>query len=154
MSRSLSAFSLLVMVIAGVPLAADCTQATGHFEASIVPPGSTAWCPATAPFCTAGRVWGGMQGDYRFVMSGLLPSTMIGGMPTIFFFAGQSTVDLKDGGQAIGTDTGSIDLNPATGGFASLITFTSGRTGQIRLRGQLGATGTTSGDYTGTLCTP
>lgn len=154
MTRSISVLGLFLAFAAAAPLAADCKPSTGHFEASIVPPGSTSWCPATAPFCTAGRVWGGMQGDYRFVMSGLVPSTIVGGVPTIFFFAGQSTVDLQDGGQAIGTDTGSIDLNPATGGFASLITFTSGRTGQIRLRGKLGATGTTSGDYTGELCTP
>jgi hypothetical protein len=59
-----------------------------------------------------------------------------------------------------GTDTGSIDLPPGLGGFASLITFGGGTgpmstaTGQIRLRGEFSPTaGTTSGDYLGTLCT-
>ena len=58
----------------------------------------------------------------------------------------------------MGTDTGSIDLPPDEGEFASLNTFTgemSGATGQIRLRGEFNAAeATTSGDYRGTLCTP
>ncbi len=56
-------------------------------------------------------------------------------MPSILFFTGQSTIFLKDDDQLLGTDTGSIDLPPGQGGFASLITFTSG-TGEVT-----GATG-------------
>jgi hypothetical protein len=104
-------------------------------------------------------VWGGLQGTYQFVMTGAIPSAAIGGVPTILFFAGKSTVFLKSGDEVLGTDTGSIDLPPGQGGFASLITFDGGTgamigaTGQIRLRGEFNAAvGTTSGDYIGTLC--
>src|SRR5207302_7480233 len=77
-------------------------------------------------FCTAGRVWGGIQGNYQFVMTGAFPSAAIGGVPTILFFSGKSTIFLKSGDQLLGTDTGSIDLPPGLGGFASLITFDGG----------------------------
>ena len=52
-----------------VPVSADqsCKPVVGHFEAFVVPPGQ-GHCPAVAPFCTAGRVWGGASratiGDY------------------------------------------------------------------------------------------
>jgi len=146
--------SLAVLSLLAFPAIAEqaCKTVDGHFEASIVPPG-VAFCPATVPLCTEGRVWGGIQGSYQFVMSGLLPSSAIGGVPTIFFFAGKSTVTLKSGDQITGTDTGSIDLPPGAGGFASLITFDGG--GQIRLRGHFDAVaGTTSGDYNGSVCAP
>jgi hypothetical protein len=145
---------VLLLASSAAFAAPKCKPVVGHFEARVVAPGE-GHCPATAPFCTAGRVWGGIQGTYQFVMSGLTPSAEIGGVPTIVFFAGQSTVLLKSGGEVVGTDTGSIDLPPGQGGFASLITFTSGATGQARLRGDFDAAeGTTSGDYLGTLCTP
>ena len=112
-------------------------------------------------FCTAGRVWGGIQGNYQFLITGAIPSATIGGVPTILFFTGQSTIFLKSGDELLGTDTGSIDLPPGQGGFASLITFDggtgnmTGATGQIRLRGEFDAAeGTTNGDYIGTACTP
>ncbi|HKT25576.1 MAG TPA: hypothetical protein VJR04_13290 [Terriglobales bacterium] len=81
-------------------------------------------------------------------------------VPTIMFFTGHSIVSLKNGDQLFGTDTGTIDLPPGKGGFASLITFTGGTgsmanaTGQIRLRGDFNPVeGTTSGDYLGEVCT-
>jgi hypothetical protein len=137
----------------------DCKPVTGRFEARIVPPGE-GHCPAVAnALCTEGRVWGGIQGNYEFVATGAIPSSTIGGVPTVVFFAGKSTVFLKNGEQVTGTDTGSLDLPPGQGGFASLITFGGGTgsmadaTGQIRLRGELSAAaGTTSGDYVGSLC--
>jgi hypothetical protein len=96
-------------------------------------------------------VWGGLQGNYAFAMTSLQPS---GAVPSISFFTGDSEVTLRNGDLVHGTDTGSIDLGP-DGGFASLITFSGGTSGQIRLRGQLDlAEGTTSGDYIGTICTP
>jgi hypothetical protein len=152
--------TLAVLALATSTASAKCKPVVGHFEAQVVAPG-TGHCPDTAPFCTAGRVWGGIQGNYQFVMSGLIPSDKIGGVASIVFFAGQSTVSLKSGDQVIGIDTGSIDLPPGQGGFASLITFAggtgkmSGATGQARLRGDFDAVaGTTSGDYLGSLCTP
>lgn len=106
-----------------------------------------------------GRVWGGIHGNYHFVMTQSTPSALFGGVPSIFFFTGRSMIALKSGDELLGTDTGSIDF--ALGGFASLITFSGGTgamsnaTGQIRLRGVLDATaGTTAGDYAGTVCTP
>ena len=162
-----------------------CKPVVGHFEANVVPPGQGHCPPIPGTFCTAGRVWGGIQGNYQFVMTGAIPSATIGGVPTrlksltvtidrqgfeverlggvptILFFTGRSTIFLRSGDQLLGTDTGSIDLPPGLGGFASLITFTggtgetSGSTGQIRLRGEFNAAeATTNGDYIGTLCTP
>ena len=129
-----------------------CKPVVGHFEATVQPPDQ---CPGV--LCTAGRVWGGIQGTYRFVMTTLQPSLAV---PTIMFFTGESEVTTKSGDLVLGTDTGSIDVGP-NGGFASLITFHggtgdyAGATGQIRLRGELDpAAGITSGDYIGTLCTP
>lgn len=148
---------LLSLVASGVvasPALADqrCEPVVGHFEASVQPPAECA-----GVLCTAGRVWGGLQGTYRFVMTSLQPS---GAVPSIMFFTGDSVVTTKKGDLVLGTDTGSIDLGP-NAGFASLITFNggsgdhTGATGQIRLRGELDqAAGTTSGDYIGSLCRP
>lgn len=152
---------LLAASVAPVVGAQSCKPVVGHFEAVLVPPGQ-GHCPADPnAFCTAGRVWGGVQGTYQFFMTGAVPSADFGGVPTILFFTGRSTVFLKSGEQVVGTDTGSIDLPPGQGGFASLITFDggtgdmSGATGQIRLRGAFSAAeGTTSGDYIGELCKP
>ena len=155
--------AVVLLLTAGVaqPFANQtCKAVVGHFEALVVPPGQ-GHCPSDpTALCTAGRVWGGIQGNYQFVMTGSIPSATIGGIPTVLFFTGKSTIFLKSSDQLLGTDTGSIDLPPGLGGFASLITFTggtgqmSGATGQIRLRGEFNAEeATTSGDYLGTLCT-
>src|SRR5256885_15164076 len=155
------------LVAWSVPASADQARkpVVGHFEAMVVPQGE-GHCPIAPPdalptLCTAGRVWGGIQGDYQFVATGGFPSALIGGVPTVLFFTGHSTIFLKSGDQLLGTDTGSLDLPPGLGGFASLITFHGGTgamseaTGQIRLRGEFSASeGTTAGDYLGTLCTP
>jgi hypothetical protein len=153
----------ILLVSAAGPIAAPaertCSPVVGHFEASVVPPGS-GHCPDVADtFCTAGRVWGGIQGTYQFIMNAATPAAALGGPPTVLFFTGSSDVALKSGDHVVGTDTGSIDLPPGLGGFASLITFSggtgnmSGATGQIRLRGEFNASeGTTSGDYIGSLC--
>ena len=132
-----------------------CKPVNGSFLAHVVPPPPVGDC--VAAFCTEGRVWGGVQGTYRFNMTTLQNS---GAVPSIFFFTGQSEITLKSADIVLGTDTGSLDLGP-NAGFASLITFTGGTgekqnaSGQIRLRGELSQTaGTTAGDYVGTICTP
>ena len=133
--------------------AADCRPVNGHFEANVVAPGTGHCPPVPGIFCTAGRVWGGIQGDYKFVMSGATPAATIGGIPTALFFAGQSVVSLQDGSIVNGTDSGTLDLPPGQLGFASLISFTSGGSGQIRLRGQFDpVAGITAGDYVGSFC--
>jgi len=131
-----------------------CRPVNGHFEAHLVPPPD---CTSAVGVCTAGRVWGGLQGDYQFTMSKQV-ATAEPETPSIFFFTGRSVVHTKDG-DLRGVDTGTIDLPPGQGGFASLITWTGGTgsytatTGQIRLRGFLDASaGTTSGDYEGSIC--
>ena len=159
--RSIAAVCTLLLTAGAMPAFADqaCKPVVGHFEAVGVLPGQ-GHCPSIPAdgFCTAGRVWGGIQGNYQFVMTNAITS-MPTGVPTVIFFTGKSTIFLKSGDQLLGTDTGAIDLPPGLGGFASLITFDggtgdmTGATGQIRLRGELTAEGTT-GDYIGTLCTP
>ena len=146
---------LLAVAIPHVTAARQaCRPLNGHFEARLVPPPD---CTSLVGVCTAGRVWGGLQGDYQFTMSKLVP-TAEPETPSIFFFTGRSVVHTKDG-DLHGVDTGTIDLPPGQGGFASLITWTGGTgpyaatTGQIHLRGFLDATaGTTSGDYEGSIC--
>ena len=164
MTRKSSVLGACVLLLVGSLPAAwaseSCKPVVGSFEASVVPPGQ-GHCPAiTGTFCTAGRVWGGIQGNYQFIMTGASPAALIGGTSTVLFFTGHSTIFLKQGDQLLGVDTGSLDLPPGQGGFASLITFDGGSgsmaaaTGQIRLRGEFSATeGTTSGDYTGNVCT-
>jgi hypothetical protein len=144
--------SAALLIAAGAHAA--CQPANGHFLAQVVPPG-VGHCPnVPGAFCTAGRVWGGIQGNYQFVMTGAIPASVVGGIPTALFFAGQSTIFMQDGSTVQGTDSGTIDLF-GQGGFASLISFTAGGSGQIRLRGEFdGAAGTTSGDYVGQFCTP
>jgi hypothetical protein len=140
--------ALALVALTAAPLAAECKPVVGSFEARVVSEG----CTSPVGLCTAGRVWGGIQGTYAFAMTALFPS---GAVPTILFFTGDSTVTLKDGAEVKGKDTGSIDMDPSRGGFASLITFDTGATGQIRLRGKFDpVAGTTAGDYAGTLCTP
>ena len=151
-----SIFAATVVVTCYLPTAYaqdGCKPVNGRFEASVVPPG-TGHCPNIAGLlCTAGRVWGGIQGNYQFVVSGAIPAVTIGGIPTALFFAGQSTILLGDGSTVVGTDSGTLDLPPGQGGFASLINFDTGASGQIVLRGHFDpAAGTTSGDYLGAVC--
>lgn len=162
--RNASILGACVLVVVNTLPAASaserCKAVVGSFEASVVPPGQ-GHCPAIpGTLCTAGRVWGGIQGNYQFIMTGASPAALIGGTPTVLFFTGHSTIFLKQGDQLLGVDTGSLDLPPGQGGFASLITFAGGSgsmasaTGQIRLRGEFSATeGTTAGDYIGNVCT-
>jgi hypothetical protein len=138
-----------------VPVAAQrCKPLVGSFEADVQPANTCA-----GVLCTAGNVWGGIQGNYRFTMDKIIPNGEPE-VPTISFFTGHSIIALKSGDELFGTDTGTIDLPPGHGGFASLITFTGGTgamanaSGQIRLRGEFDpVAGTTSGDYIGTVCT-
>jgi hypothetical protein len=147
-------FGIAALGLGSVPATAApvCKPVVGSFEAAVVSPGQ-GHCPAVAPLCTAGRVWGGLQGTYQFVMSAATSAAALGGTPTVIFFTGTSIVALNGGLQLSGIDTGSLDLPPGQGGFASLITFGGGNGGQIRLRGEFSAAdGTTTGDYLGTLC--
>jgi hypothetical protein len=150
----LPGIATLLLGVSVASAAPACKPVVGSFQAAAVPPGQ-GHCPAAAPLCTAGRVWGGVQGSYQFVMTAASPAAPLGGTPTVVFFTGMSVVTLNGGAVISGVDTGSLDLPPGLGGFASLITFGGGSGGQIRLRGEFNAAdGTTTGDYLGTLCTP
>ena len=155
MTRPMLSLAAALMLTASFIGRADaqekCKPVVGNFEARVLPP-----TDCTAILCTEGRVWGGLQGTYKFKMTTLQPS----GVGAIMFFTGVSEVTTKSGDLLFGADTGSVDLG-AAGGFASLITFSGGSgdlqnaTGQIRLRGELDAAEeTTSGDYIGSICTP
>jgi hypothetical protein len=158
MKAAVIAVFVVFVVAAASPARADqaCKPVVGSFEAQIVTDGCLA---APGLLCTSGRVWGGLQGTYSFTMASAVPTTAVApptaAVPSILFFTGNSTVTLKDGSEAHGIDTGSIDLPTlgGQGGFASLITFAGSISGQIRLRGEFDPVdGTTNGDYLGTIC--
>jgi hypothetical protein len=69
------------------------------------------------------------------VVAAASPSAPLGGTPTVVFFTCMSAVALNGGAQVSGLDTGSLDLPPGLGGFASPMTFGGGAGGQLRLRG-------------------
>jgi hypothetical protein len=154
-------FLFVAIAVSSAPAFSDqqCKPVVGSFEAHVVT--AADGCQSPAGLCTAGRVWGGIQGSYAFTMTNAIPNGRPT-VPTVLFLTGHSTVTLKSGDVVLGTDTGAIDLPPGQGGFASLITFhpggsgsTANATGQIRLRGEFDPiAGTTSGDYFGTICTP
>lgn len=149
-----SAIAALFLCVSSATAAPVCKPVVGSFQASALSPGQ-GHCPVAARLCTAGRVWGGIQGSCQFVMAAALPTAPLGGTPTVVFFTGTSAVALNCGAQVSGLDTGSLDLPPGLGGFASLITFGGGAGGQIRLRGEFNAAdGSTTGDCLGTLCMP
>ena len=109
-------------------------------------------CPANS-FCTSGDLSGDLKGNYAFHLT---KEPVTAGAPaadSIRFFVGESTVTLKNGEKLVGIDTGTIDMPPGSGGIASLITWTQGATGQIRVSGVFDPTRqTTSGEYEGSVC--
>ncbi len=118
-----------------------------------------------APFCTAGRLIGGIQADYAFVATQFLPAAALaGGDPALanaLFYVGKSDVTLKSGDHVFASDSGVIDPPPlGTGKQAALLVVSggtgayAGATGFLQLRGTLGAGGIVTGDYSGEICTP
>src|SRR5436190_24350758 len=106
MRKSLVALSLVI--VSGMATAAfadqTCKPVVGQFEAHVVPPPD-----CTTPFCTAGRVWGGIQGNYSLAMTTLAP---YGAVPGSFFFTDQSTIAVQKVEQVFGTDTCTLDIGP------------------------------------------
>lgn len=159
MKRTIIRAAIAAALVACIPHAwaanDGCRPVNGHFQATIVPPGE-GHCPNVRDLlCTAGRVWGGIQGDYEFVMSGALPAAELRGIGTALFYTGVSIVSLNDGSTLVGIDSGVLDPPPEGQlGFASLISFGKGGSqGQIRLMGEIDPkAGTTAGDYRGTIC--
>jgi hypothetical protein len=110
----------------------ECKPIVGHFKASVVPPAD---CSVARPLvCTAGRVWGGLQADYAFTMRSVVHPADFS-MPSINFFTGRSAITVKKGETLEALDAGTIDFQ--AGGFASLITITSGTGSYAGATGQL-----------------
>ena len=99
---------VLLLAVGAAPVFGDqsCKPVVGHFEAVQVPPGQGHCPPDPTAFCTAGRVWGGLQGNYQFVMTGAIPSVVVGGVSTILFFAGVMA--------GLGVDSAAHDYTSAT----------------------------------------
>ena len=147
-----SAAVALASFLAPFASAQDCKPVNGHFELAIVPPG-VGHCPAAAgSLCSAGRIWGGINGQSQFIVTSIVPAAAIGGIPTALFSTGHATLHLQDGTTVVGTDSGALDPPPGQGAFASLISFTSGATGQIRLFGVFTDAPGTAGEYEGHIC--
>ncbi len=160
LGRIFPAVAALVFAVATpTPAAAGaCKPLHGHFTSVQVPPPA---CTSPVAFCTAGQLWGGLQGTYAFTMETAIPSPAPT-TPGATFYTGTSVVSLDDGGTVIGTDNGVVDLNPfGTHRMVSLITFTSGAggyegaTGYLQLRGEMDlVAGTVSGEFFGEVCRP
>src|SRR6185437_3763471 len=101
-SVGLGFFLMTAMAVPAV--AQQCKPLVGSFEAQVQPANT---CPGV--LCTAGNVWGGIQGNYRFTMDKIIPNGEPE-VPTISFFTGHSIITLKNGEQLFGTDTGTLDL--------------------------------------------
>lgn len=133
-----------------------CLPVKGKFTSRPAPPET---CQSPVGLCTEGELTGGLLGGstYAFTMTGLIPAEV---EEDLFFFVGASEITTRVGSLILGSDAGTIDLNPTrSGNFVSLITFGGGTgvftnaSGQIALRGRLDlATGTVAGDYLGELC--
>ena len=80
--RTISSAGLRGFLIAAtivVPVAAQrCKPLVGSFEAQVQPADT-----CTGPLCTAGNVWGGIQGKYRFTMDKIIPN----GEPEVLHWA-------------------------------------------------------------------
>src|SRR5687768_9691659 len=101
MKRTIQVLSLCILVLSATATTIDasCKPVVGHFEATLVFPGQ-GHCPSDpSAFCTSGRVWGGIQGNYQFVMTGSVSAATIGGPASVLFFTGRSVVFLKDGNE-------------------------------------------------------
>ncbi len=149
MTGPLAAVVVLTLAQAPAPPAQNCRSVKGKFLAHLVSPPA---CPAGS-LCTAGDLTGDLKGTYEFHVTRPPVDAGAPAPTSVKFFVGESRVKLKKGGTINGVDTGTIDMPPGRGGFASLITWTQGAAGQIRLRGMLTPAGTT-GEYAGDLCTP
>jgi len=89
------------VALAASPLSAQqCKPVVGSFEAHVVTDG----CASLVGLCTAGRVWGGIQGTYSFVMTSVSQNGEPA-VPTIQFFTGHSQITLKSGDQVLKAPT-------------------------------------------------
>lgn len=135
-----------------------CRSLRGHYSSMPVAPPA---CTSPVGFCTAGDLWGALDGGYSFTMNTAIPANDPT-VPGVTFYTGVSLITLEDGGSLVGTDTGAVDLSPVgTGKMVSLITITDGADGYdgvrgyLQLRGTMNfVTGAVTGEYVGEICRP
>jgi len=159
MTRTTTAALVALATLAPAPSARagdGCKPVYGFYTSQIQP-------TCAGALCTAGELIGGIQADYAFVATGLLPANALAAAPdpalvAAIFYVGASDVALKHGGEHVfASDAGVIDQ--ATGKQAALLVITGGTgayegaTGFLQLRGTL-AGGQVTGDYSGEICTP
>jgi len=139
------------------PTPPNCKIVKGNYSSNPLPPEA---CFSPVGFCTAGQLTGDFRGQYSFVMRQAIPA----GEPTApgaTFYTGTSVI-LIQAGSLVGTDTGTVDLNPfGTGRQAALITLTAGAdglegsSGYLSLIGAMNfSTGEVLGRYEGQVCGP
>ena len=116
-------------------------------------------CPPGTPgigLCTAGRLTGGVQGDFEFALMRLLPSDV----PDVQLYTGRLVVHTR-GGDLFCTDAGAFNANPASDGeVVDLCEITggtgrlSGATGYLRVYGTFTSAAGGDSDYRGVLGLP
>jgi hypothetical protein len=146
------ALAAILLAAARPASASECKPVLGHFTSSPV----TAGCASPVPFCTAGRLIGGIHGSYAFTMLTASPAA-VPNPAGVTFYTGRSEVSLDHGGTVVLADAGAIDLNPSgSGKMAALLSVVGGATsGFLQLRGSIDfATGGVTGDYFGEICGP
>lgn len=117
-------------------------------------------CTSPVGICTIGQLRGFLRADYEFTMATLVP-TGDATIPSVRFYTGLSELSTRNG-ELVGTDAGSIDLDPfGDGKFSALITITDGTkayeeaSGFIQIRGTLDfETNRARGEYLGKICAP
>ena len=163
----LTRFVLMSVLALSVPIAASahpknksksklCVPLAGTFESQTLPSDQ---CNSPVGLCTAGSLTGSLRGSYGYTAA-TLTSANDPTIPFVFFYTGRSMVETRNGSTLIGTDSGTLDLDPdGFGNFTALITFTEatgkleGSRSQISLVGHLDLeTGTAEGTYRGMLC--
>ncbi len=138
--------------------AADCKPVYGFYSSEL------GFCGGLP--CTQGQLIGGIQADYAFAATGVIPPNALvapdradPALEGAIFYVGKSDVALKSSGDHVfASDSGVIDVG-GTGKQAALLVITggsgahAGATGYLQLRGTVQGSHVT-GDYRGEVCTP
>jgi len=148
---------LLLALVAGIALvatqapASDTKHLTGHLSSQAV---TGPDCTSPVGLCTAGRLIGGIHGEFEFTGTSLTPSST----PGVFFYTGTIVVHTAKGDLTC-TDAGAYSFAP-TGEVVDLCTITggtgelAGATGSIQISGVFTFDGGGDSDYAARLVLP